>query len=78
MSVPLERQLDAAMGKALAVETIGDAELPQQLDRRVFEHPGADAVLDVVTVARFEHDAVDAPRWTAGARARGRPAPRRR
>ena len=34
----------------------------QQLDGRVLEHAGADAVLDVLAVALLEHDAVDAPR----------------
>ena len=59
---PLEGQLDAPVGQALAVEPVGEAEAAQQLDRRVLEHAGTDAVLDVVAVALLEHDAVDATR----------------
>ena len=55
-----EGELDAAVGKALAVEALGEAELAEQLDARVLEHAGADALLDVGAVAVLEHDAVDA------------------
>ena len=58
----VEGQLDAAVGEALAVEAVGEPEAAQQLDGRVLEHAGPDAVLDVLAVALLEHDAVDAPR----------------
>ncbi len=32
----------------------------EQVDGALLEHAGADAVLDVVAVARLEHDALDA------------------
>ena len=60
VAATLEGQLDAAVGEALAVEPIGDAELAEQGDARVLEHAGANAVLDVLAVVAFEDDAVDA------------------
>ena len=75
---PVEGQLDAAVGEALAVEPVGEPELPQQLDGRVLEHAGPHAVLDVGAVALLEHDAVDAPRREQVGRARARPDRRRR
>ena len=62
VAAPVEGQLDAAVGEALAVEAIGEPELAQQLDGRVLEHAGAHAVLDVGPVALLEHDAVDVAR----------------
>ena len=60
VAATLEGQLDAAVGEPLAVEPIGEAEVAEQGDTRVFEHAGADAMLDVVAVVTFEDDAVDA------------------
>jgi hypothetical protein len=57
---PVDRELDATVGEALAIEAIGEPELAQQLDGRVLEHAGAHPVLDVRPVTLFEHDAVDA------------------
>ena len=57
---PSNGELDAAVGEALAIEAVGEPELAQQLDGRVLEHAGPDAVLDVGPVALLEHDAVDA------------------
>ena len=57
---PVEGELDAAVGEALAIEAFGEPELAQQLDGRVLEHAGAHPVLDVGPVALLEHDAVDA------------------
>ena len=74
VAAALEGQLDAAVGEALAVEPLGDAELAEQVDARVFEHAGADAVLDVLAVVAFEHDAVDARGRRGGGRGRARPA----
>ena len=55
----VDGELDAAVGEALAVEALGEAELAQQLDGRVLEDAGPHAVLDVGAVALLEHDAVD-------------------
>ena len=48
------------MVEPLAGEPVADAELVQQVDRVLLEQPGADALLDVLAVARLEHDALDA------------------
>ena len=77
VAAALEGELDAAVGEALAVEAVGEAELAEQLDGRVLEHAGADPLLDVGAVVLLEHDAVDARGPRAGGRGRARPARRR-
>ena len=73
----LEGQLDAPVGQALAVESFGDAELAEEGDAGVFEHAGADTMLDVLAVVAFEHDAVDARGRRGVGRVPALPAPHR-
>ena len=47
VAATLEGQLDAAVGETFPIEAVGQVELTQQLDRRVLEHAGPHAVLDV-------------------------------
>ena len=55
-----ELQLDAVVDEALALHALAHARSRQQVDRALLEHPGADALLDVLAAARLEHDRVDA------------------
>ena len=45
---PVEAQLEAVVDEALAVQALGDAGGVEQVDRRLLEHAGAHARLDVV------------------------------
>ena len=77
VAAALEGELDAAVGEALAVESVGDAELAQQGDARVLEHAGADPVLDVVAVVRARARRCRCRGRRAGGRGRARPDRRR-
>jgi hypothetical protein len=60
MPLAPELEVNAAVDEALALQSLGDPELVQEIDDALLEHAGADTVLDVVAVARLEHDALDA------------------
>ena len=53
-------QVHAGVLEPLAVQALGDAEVAQQVHGVLLEQPGADSLLDVLPVARLQHDAVDA------------------
>ncbi len=55
-----ESQLDALVHHALAVETVGDAHLAQQVHRALLEHPRAHARLHVAALTGLEHHRLDA------------------
>ncbi len=59
---PSNGDLHAVVHECLAVEALGEPEAAQELDARVLEHAGADALLDVLAAAVLEHDRLDAPR----------------
>ena len=59
MALAVEAQLDAVVHEALALEALAHAHLLQQVDGALLEHAGADALLDVLAVARLEHHRVD-------------------
>jgi hypothetical protein len=60
VALAVELKLDAVVDDALALEPLSHARLPQQVDRSLLEHAGADAPLDVVAAAALEHDRLDA------------------
>jgi len=53
-------QEDAVVHEALAVQALGDPELAQQFHGVLLEHARAHALLDVLALARLEHDRLDA------------------
>ncbi len=60
MVPPLIADIEPRIGHALAVQPLAGAKLVHQVDGALLQHAGADAVLDVVAAARFQHHAVDA------------------
>jgi len=54
-----ELEMDASVDDPLALHPLPHAELAQQVHGSLLEHTGADPALDVVAVARLEHDALD-------------------
>ena len=60
MAAAAEAQFDAVMDQADALESLADAGFIQQIDGALFEHAGADALLDILAAASLEHDRLDA------------------
>ena len=58
--VSVVAEVDARVLDALAVQALGDAEVAQQVHGVLLDQPGPDSLLDVLAVARLQHDAVDA------------------
>ena len=52
-------ELDALVDGALAVHPLSDAGLAQGVHGSLLEHAGAHALLDVLAVARLQHDGLD-------------------
>ena len=52
-------QVDPGVLESLAVETLGDVQVAQDVDRVLLEQPGPHALLDVLARARLEHNALD-------------------
>ena len=61
MSTTRKAQLDPTMHKSLLVETFADAELSQEVDGTLLEHPRAHPLLDVLSRVHLEYDAVNSP-----------------
>ena len=59
VALAVEAQLDAAVDERLAVQTVAEAGVGEQLDRALLEDARADAVLDVLAAAVLEHDRLD-------------------
>ena len=59
MPAPLELQLDAVVDEPFSLEPLPHADLRQQVDGALLEHPGADALLDVLAASVLEDDRVD-------------------
>jgi hypothetical protein len=60
MPLAAELEIDPIVHDALAVQPLGDPELLEQIGGSLLEHASADAVLDVLSIAGLEHDALDA------------------
>ena len=58
--VAIAGELRAAMHQAFASHALGNADLLEQSDRTLFEHPRLNAPFNVVARPRFEDDAFDA------------------
>ena len=54
-----KNQALTVMAQALAVHTLADTGLIERVDRSLFEHAGAYALLGVLAIVPFEDDAVD-------------------
>ena len=52
--------VEPRVGHALAMQPLAGAKLVHQIDGAVLQHAGADAALDIVAAARFQHHAFDA------------------
>jgi hypothetical protein len=55
----VESQGDAVMSKAFALQALADACFDQQIDRALFQKACADALFDIFSAARFDHDGFD-------------------
>ena len=60
MSAAVEADVDAVVPEPAPIETGRDAHRPHQIDRALLEHTGSHAIDDVLTIAVFDDDAVDA------------------
>src|SRR5262245_21944902 len=60
MAAPAEAQFDAAMNESLSPHAFSRAAFAKQVRRRLLEHTGANALLDVLPAAIFENDRLDA------------------
>jgi hypothetical protein len=59
VALAVEAEEDATVAKPLSREPVAEADLVQDIDGPLLKDPGADPRLDVVAVARLEHDGVD-------------------
>ena len=78
VSVPGEADLDPVMGQALAPHPFAQAGRDEDVDGSLLEHPGANAVLDIVAAAILEHDGRDRLRDRGDGREGAPPGPPRR
>lgn len=56
----IKQEVGAIMAKAGLVHPIAQADFAQQFGDAMFQHPGADAGLDIVARVALQHHAVDA------------------
>ena len=59
VALAVEAQLEAAVDERLAVQTVAEAGVGEQLDRALLQDARADPVLDVLAAAVLEHDRRD-------------------
>jgi hypothetical protein len=52
---PAESHLETSMAQTVPAQAIDDTRLSQQVHRSLFQHTGADASLDVLAGAAFDH-----------------------
>jgi hypothetical protein len=55
----VEGEVDATVAQPLAVQTLGEVDVVQDVDGPLLKHSGADPLLDVGAAARLEDDRVD-------------------
>lgn len=59
LHVAVKGQFDAVMGNALGVHTRADADLTEEVDRTLLEHPGTDATQHIVGAFALDDDRID-------------------
>ena len=59
MALALELQLDAVVDEAFPLKSLADPDRFQEVDRPLFEHARADALLEVLATLALEDDRVD-------------------
>ena len=59
MPLAVEAQLDPVVHEPLGVHPLPEADLVQQVHRRLLEHPRAHSLLHVLAVARLEDHGLD-------------------
>ena len=57
---PIKTQLDAVMDQPLAAHALSHSRRVQQIHRALFEHTGADALLNILASLRLDYDGLDA------------------
>jgi hypothetical protein len=60
VTLALEEQLEALVDHPLPQQPVGEADLPEEVDRAVLQNACTDALLDVLPSLPLEHHRVDA------------------